>query len=100
MIMNVVLTMMIARRMLCLVDGKNVKKERKLDFESGAKDDKVDKIVLYLERNKTIISNVIEIGPNESKKMIPCFFRVLGVYTKQCNEWFMISKKTPWMPGD
>ena len=58
------------------------KKKEKLDFESGAKDDKVDKIDLCLERNRTIISYVIEIGPNESKKMISCFFHVLGIYIK------------------
>ena len=60
--------------------------KEKLDFELCAKDDKADKIVLCLERDRTIISNAIEIGPNKSKKMIPYFFRVLGVHTKQCNK--------------
>ena len=51
--------------------------KEKLDFELCAKDDKADKIVLCLERDRTITSNAIETGPNKSKKMIP-FFSCLG----------------------
>ena len=37
---------------------------------------------------------------DEDKTFAPCLCRVLSVYSKQINKWWVHGKKIPWNPGD
>ena len=48
-----------------------MRKKEKCNFKLG---EKLDKIILYSERDDIVISNDIKVGPNKSEKIIPRFF--------------------------
>ena len=66
--------------------GRWTKSEKKKEKTIN---EEIDETSLYLEHDKTVMPNTIEIQSDRSKIMVPCDFRVMGVFTKQCSKWQM-----------
>ena len=55
--------------------------------------------LIHFERDAMSCHVVVVVNPDRSKVFVTCMNRLVSLFTKQCNKWFMTDKDIIWNRG-